>query len=51
MLGLCQYLITHGPAVKDGETVGLTPDEKFRAQYREQGRRPGVPILELSYEG
>jgi len=48
VLGLCQYLIANGPVIEDGATVGLTAEEKIRARHLPQGRRAGVPILELS---
>lgn len=48
VIGLCQYLIVNGPVIGDGETVGLTKDEKIRVEFAAQGQRPGVPVLQLA---
>lgn len=47
MLGLSEYLITHGPVIGDGETVGLTPDEQIKVRHRARGRWSAAPVLEL----
>lgn len=50
ILGLCHYLIVKGPVIKDGETVGVTEQEKVRVRYAAAGQRPGVPVMLLSAE-
>jgi hypothetical protein len=45
---LCGYLIRKGPVVKDSDTVELDPGVKTRVHFRQQGRRPGVPVLQLT---
>jgi len=50
LLGLCQYLIVNGPIIQDGETVGLTHEEKIRVRWTDQGTRPGVPVLLMRLE-
>lgn len=47
VIGLCQYLITSGPVIKDGDSVGMTDEEKIQAVYRAEGIRAGVPIIRL----
>ncbi len=47
LVGLCQYLVTNGPVIKDGETVGLTEDEKFHVHYTKEG---DADVMELRLE-
>lgn len=47
MLGLSEYLITHGAVIGDGETVGLSPEEKIKVRHRKRGRWSEAPVLEL----
>lgn len=48
VIELCQYLITQGPVIEDGQTVGLSATEKIQAAHLSEGRRAGVAALELS---
>jgi hypothetical protein len=50
LYGLARYLIDKGQILKDGETVGLSPTEKFRVSLADQGQRPGVPVIRLKPE-
>ena len=50
VLNIAHYLLTQGPVLKDGETLGMSETEKVRIRYRPEGARPGVPILELTLE-
>lgn len=50
LVGLFQYLILNGPVIEDDDTVGVTKEEKIRARLSPQGRRPGLPIIELTLE-
>ena len=51
LVGLFQYLILNGPVIKDGDALGMTAGEQIRARYRNEGRRPGIPVIELTLEG
>jgi hypothetical protein len=48
--GLLQYLIANGPVIEDGDAAGLTKDEAIRAHYKPAGKRPGIPVIELTLE-
>ncbi len=50
LYGLARYLIDKGQILKDGETVGLSPTEKFRVTLADQGQRPGIPVIKLKLE-
>ena len=50
LYGLARYLIDKGQILKDGETVGLSPTEKFRVALADQGQRPGLPVIKLKLE-
>jgi Domain of unknown function (DUF4261) len=50
LIGLCQYLIVNGLVIKDGETVGLTKDEKIRVRYTMRSTPPATPVLLMSLE-
>lgn len=47
VIGLSHYLMLSGPVIKDGETVGVTPEEKIRVSFREVGQRPSIPVMQL----
>jgi Domain of unknown function (DUF4261) len=48
VFGLCQYLMLNGPVVKDGDSVGNTPEEKIVATFVDEGRRKGIQVLRLT---
>jgi hypothetical protein len=50
LYGLARYLIDKGQILKHGETVGLSPTEKFRVELAPQGQRPGIPVIQLKPE-
>ena len=45
-----EYLILKGSVIKDGDTFGMSADEKIRVRYRDAGTRPGIPIIEMSID-
>lgn len=47
VLGVASYLIANGLVVKDGETIGLSEEEKIAVRYADYGHRAGVPVLRL----
>jgi hypothetical protein len=49
MWGLCGYLLENGPVIKNGDTLGLSDDERIRATWQVQGLR-GDPVIELVME-
>ena len=49
LIGLCQYLISKGPVIKDGETVGLSETEKIDVRWVDQSQRPGLPVMVLAF--
>lgn len=48
VIGLSGYLMTNGPVLADGDTVGLSPTENIRVRHLAQGQRAGIPIYSLS---
>lgn len=46
VIGLSQYLISSGPVIQDGETVGVSEQEQIRVKYAAQGQM-GVPVMML----
>ncbi len=50
VLNLCHFLLAQGPVIRDGETIGNTHEEKIRASTRDQGQRPGIPVLHFAVE-
>ena len=49
IIGLSAYLIAQGSVVKNGDTVGLSSDEKILVKFRSQGMRLGVPVMVLNW--
>lgn len=51
VLGLAQYLILHGPVIKDGDTVGDTPAERIAVHLADRGVWLKTPVMILSVGG
>jgi hypothetical protein len=49
-LGTLTYLLTRGPVLKDGDSLGVSEKERIRATYAAQGYKPGVPVMQLRIE-
>ncbi|MET1412191.1 DUF4261 domain-containing protein [Roseibium sp. HPY-6] len=47
VLNIALYLLSHGPVLKDGETLGMSEEEKIHIRHMPEGAQPGVPILQL----
>ena len=50
LLGVIEYLLTNGPVLNDGDTLGVSYDEAIRVRYAAQGQRPGIPVIQLTLE-
>ncbi len=50
LLGLIEYLLTNGPVLKDGDTMGVSYEEAIRIRFAKQGQRPGIPVVQLTLE-
>ncbi len=49
LLSICGYLIGQGPVMRDGETVGLSAEERIAVRFLPSGQRPGIPVMQLTY--
>lgn len=47
LLGLCSLVMLNGPVIKDGDSVGLTVDEKIMARFAAEGQRRGIPVIQF----
>lgn len=50
MIGTSQYLIQNGLVLADGDTLGVSEQERIRARYMDPGARPGIPAIRLILE-
>lgn len=50
LLGAMQYLLTSGPVLEHGNTLGVSLDEHIRVLHADQGQRPGIPIYKFALE-
>ena len=50
LLGTMEYLLTKGPVLQDGDTLGVTPAERLRVQTCDSALRAGLPIYALTIE-
>jgi hypothetical protein len=50
LVGVMQYLLTQGPVLKDGDSIGISPTERIRAKHLAETVRLGVPVLKLTVE-
>lgn len=49
VLNIALYLLTQGPVLKDGETLGMSEAEKIHIRHLPEGARHGVPVLQLMF--
>jgi hypothetical protein len=49
-LGTLTYLLTHGPVLKDEDSLGVSEKERIRVTHAAQGYKPGVPVMQLRVE-
>ncbi|WP_374650070.1 DUF4261 domain-containing protein [Dongia sp.] len=49
-VSLSNYLLQNGPVLKDGETAGVTGQEKFRIHLVNSARVRGLPVFHLMLE-
>jgi hypothetical protein len=50
VIGAAAYLLTNGPVIEHGHTLGVSHTEAIRVRHLERGRRTNGPIYELSLE-
>ena len=50
VIGAIVYLLSNGPVLKDGDTLGVSEQERIRVVFANSGQRPGVPVMNLSLE-
>ncbi len=50
VLGTIQYLLTQGPVLEDGDTLGVGKAERLRVRHVAEGHAPGVPAYQLILE-
>jgi hypothetical protein len=50
ILGASQLLIIKGPILREGETLGISNNERIRAHLADRGQRPNVPVYQLNVE-
>ncbi len=48
--GTIRYLLTKGPVLEDGDTLGVGDAELIRVRHIAEGHSPGVPAYQLSLE-
>ncbi len=49
LTGLADYLITNGPVIKDGDTLGEDKHEKIQAIYADSGFGYDGKVMSLNY--
>lgn len=49
LLGMAQYLITKGPVIKDGETIGASPALNIRVRQGPSYWREGATVYRVTY--
>jgi len=50
VIGACIYLLNKGPVLRDGDTLGVSHEERIRVAYANSGQRPSVPVLRMGVE-
>ena len=50
VIGTSLYLLSRGPVLQDGNTLGVSAQERIRVVFAKQGRRAGVPVAKLTLE-
>lgn len=49
LVGMAQYLISSGPVIKDGETIGASPELNIRVRQGPSYWRDGVTVYRVTY--
>ncbi|MEM7429695.1 MAG: DUF4261 domain-containing protein [Pseudomonadota bacterium] len=47
---IASYLVDNGDVLGDGETLGISESERIRVRHLAEGRRAGIPVLNLTLE-
>ncbi|MBG6204145.1 hypothetical protein IWQ48_005308 [Labrenzia sp. EL_13] len=50
VLNIALYLLSHGPVLKDGETLGMSETEQIHIRHLPEGAQLGVPVFQLMFE-
>ena len=50
LIGTVQYLLTEGPVLKSGDTLGISESERIRVQFQASDHRSGTSVYALSLE-
>ena len=50
LLGLCEYVLTNGPVIQDGDTIGEDANEKIRVVYGASEYGHEQEVMKLVYE-
>lgn len=51
VIGLVEYLLTHGPVLKDGDTIGVSQTEKIGIRHLPSLRDPARQVHRLDFSG
>lgn len=49
LFGFAEYILTNGPVIKDGDTIGETAEEKIKITYGPSTFGHKEPVMRLSY--
>lgn len=49
-IGMAGQLIQHGPIYQDGQTAGLTEQERFRIRHADSSAAAGLPVVLMTLE-
>lgn len=49
ILDLASYVLTNGPVIKDGDTVGGSPEEKIKAKYKKSTLHKEEDVISIMY--
>ena len=49
-MGLCEYVLTNGPVIQDGDTIGEDANEKIRVVYGKSEYGHEQEVMQLVYE-
>ena len=50
VIGVIHYLLSNGPVLRDGHTLGITETERIRVREYDDRHRPGVPFWVMNVE-
>lgn len=51
VLGASQYLIAKGPVIKDGDTIGHSPQQRIRVRHADSHWNPGQKVYRIEFGG